>query len=136
MFASTQPLVVDELFMSLSERRFQRYHLTPGAFSRQRIRGTGLLAGIKGWKDCRVKDMSVAGALILAKQEHQLGSKIEVELETTDGTRMVFLGEVVNLGKDHNSNEHKIGMKIQAPKGGSAEAEFLDSLESRFKASA
>lgn len=136
MSASTQSLAVDELFMSLSERRFQRYNLSPGAFSRQRIRVTGLLGSIKGWKDCRVKDMSVAGALILAKQEHQLGSIIEVELETTDGSRMVFKGEVVNLGKDHQSNEHKIGMKIEAPAGGSGEAVFLDSLEGRFKASA
>jgi hypothetical protein len=100
------------------------------------MRGTGLLGSLKGWKDCRVKDMSIAGALIQAKQEHQLGAKVEVELETIDGARMVFQGEVVNLGKDHKTNENKLGVRLEPAKGGSAEAAFLESLEQRFKACA
>jgi len=121
--------------MSQSERRFQRYTLTTGAFSRQRLRGTGLLGSLKGWKDCRVKDMSTAGAQVLTKQEHYLGAQIEVELVTIEDTRMVFQGEVVNLGKEHNSNENKIGIKLDAPRAGSAEASFLESLGLKFKAS-
>lgn len=120
--------------MSQSERRFQRYTLTPGAFSRQRLRGTGLLASLKGWKDCRVKDMSTAGAQVLTKQEHYLGTQIEIELVTVEDARMVFKGEVVNLGKDHTSDESKIGIKLNAPMPGTAEASFLESLERMFRA--
>lgn len=119
--------------MSLSDRRFQRYTLTPGAFSLQRMRGTGFFASIGGWKACRVKDMSSAGALILAKQEYHLGALIDIELQTTDGVRMVFRGEVVNLGKDHKTSENKIGVRIHTPDLGSVESTFLENLGKKFR---
>ncbi len=100
------------------------------------MRGTGLLASLGGWKACRVKDMSSAGALILAKQEYHLGAQIDIELKTTEGVRMVFRGEVVNLGKDHKSNENKIGVRIQAPEQGSVESTFLETLGYKFQACA
>lgn len=122
--------------MSLSERRFQRYTLTPGAFSLQRMRGTGFFASLGGWKACRVKDMSSAGALVLAKQEYHLGAHIDIELQTTDGVRMIFKGEVVNLGKDHKTSENKIGIRIYAPSEGSIESSFLENLGKKFRETA
>ncbi|HBO2935331.1 TPA: PilZ domain-containing protein [Pseudomonas aeruginosa] len=121
--------------MSESERRFQRYVLAPDAFASQRAKGTGLAALLKGWKDCRVKDMSAAGALLLTKQEFSLGDGIEVELTEKGGKRLVFKGEVVNLGKDHHTNLSKVGVKLSEPGNGSLEAQFLGSLESRFRQS-
>lgn len=122
--------------MSESERRFQRYALTPGAFSRQRVKALGFIGSLKGWKECRVKDMSTAGALLLSKQEHYLGDKIEVELQTVEGVTMVFRGEVVNLGKDHTTSQHRVGVRLEAPEPGTSEALFLDGLQTRFKESA
>ena len=121
--------------MSESQRRFQRYTLSPGAFTSQRVRGTGLLGSIKGWKVCRVKDMSVAGALLLTKQDHYLGAGIEIELSTVEGQKLIFKGEVVNLGKDHQTNDNKLGVRIESPKAGSSEAKFVEGLEKRFKPS-
>ena len=121
--------------MSESERRFQRYVLAPDPFASQRAKGTGLTALLKGWKDCRVKDMSAAGALLLTKQEFSLGGGIEVELTEKSGNRLVFKGEVVNLGKDHHTNLNKLGVRLDVPGEGSLEARFLAGLESRFKPS-
>ncbi|MCF5371279.1 PilZ domain-containing protein [Pseudomonas syringae] len=121
--------------MSESERRFQRYTLIPGAFSRQRAKAVGFLGTLKGWKDCRVKDMSTAGALLLTKQEHFLGDKIEIELVTIDTVKLVFVGEVVNAGRDHASNDQKVGIRLETPGPGTPESIFLDGLADRFKES-
>lgn len=121
--------------MSESDRRFQRYVLAPDAFTSQRAKGAGLSWLIKGWKDCRVKDMSAAGALLLTKQDFSLGDKIEVELTAKEGQRMVFQGEVVNLGKDHNAGLNKLGIKLGHPTSGSVEERFLEGLEARFRPS-
>jgi hypothetical protein len=126
---------LSEWSMSESERRFQRYVLAPDAFASQRAKGTGLTALLKGWKDCRVKDMSAAGALLLTKQEFSLGDGIEVELTEKSGNRLVFKGEVVNLGKDHHTNLNKLGVRLDVPGEGALEARFLAGLESRFKPS-
>lgn len=122
--------------MSESERRHTRYALSPGEFTRQRLKGCGMLGSIKGWKDCRVKDISSAGALLLSKAEHYLGDNIDLELTATDGSKLVFRGEVVNLGKDHSTNENKLGIKLEQPNAGSREVRFMDSLQARFKQSA
>ncbi|MPQ69318.1 PilZ domain-containing protein [Pseudomonas sp. MWU12-2323] len=122
--------------MSESERRFQRYALTPSAFSRQRVKALGFIGSLRGWKECRVKDMSTAGALLLSKQEHYLGDKIEVELQTVEGRTMVFKGEVVNLGRDHATSQHRVGVRLETPEHGTSEAQFLDGLQTRFKESA
>jgi hypothetical protein len=121
--------------MSESERRFHRYALAPGAFSRQRVRALGFIGFFKSWKECRVKDMSIAGALLLTKQQHILGDKVEVELQTVEGVSMIFLGEVVNLGMDHSTDQHRVGVHIDPPRQGTPESLFLESLPTRFKAS-
>lgn len=122
--------------MSESERRHTRYALSSGDFAHQRLKGCGMLASLKGWKDCRVKDMSSAGALLLTKSEHNLSDLIDLELTFKDGNKLVFRGEVVNLGKDHTTNQHKLGIKIDQPKTCSREARFLDGLQVRYKQSA
>ncbi|MFL1449382.1 PilZ domain-containing protein [Pseudomonas tritici] len=122
--------------MSESQRRFQRYDLNPAAFSKQRVKAAGLIGAFKGWRDCRVKDMSAAGALVLAKVEFMMGDKLEVELTTLEGTRLVFKGEVVNLGRDHSSHETKLGITLGKTTPGSSENSFLNELERRFKQSA
>lgn len=119
--------------MSESERRHTRYALSPGEFTRQRLKGCGMLGSLKGWKECWVKDISSAGAAVLAKSDHYLGDYIDLELTATDGSRLVFKGEVVNLGKDHGTDQHKLGIKIDQPKSGSREAKFLDGLQTRYK---
>lgn len=117
--------------MSESERRHIRYVLAPGEFTRQRLRGCGILASLRGWKDCWVKDMSSAGALLLTKTEHYLGDTIDIELTPTDGKALVFRGEVVNLGKDHATSQNKMGIKLEQPAGSSPESKFLDQLQAR-----
>lgn len=119
--------------MSESERRHTRYALSTGEFSRQRVKGCGMFASLKGWRDCRVKDMSSAGALLLTKTEHYLGDFVHLELTATEGSKLLFKGEVVNLGKDHNTNEHKLGIRIDQPKVGTREAKFLDGLQDRAR---
>lgn len=121
--------------MSESERRHVRYALPSGEFTRQRLKGRGMFGSLKGWKDCRVKDMSSAGALVLTKAEHYLGDTIDIELTGTNGSKLVFSGEVVNLGKDHAANLNKMGIKIVPPQGSSAEAKFLAGLQTSYKQS-
>jgi hypothetical protein len=121
--------------MSESERRFQRYDLNPGAFSRQRVKVSGFIGSLKGWKDCRVKDMSTAGALVLTKQVFLLGDHVEVELTTVEGIRLVFSGEVVNLSKDHSTDESKLGISLGKTAPASSEGIFLSGLSSRFRQS-
>lgn len=121
--------------MSESDRRFQRYTLAPKAFSSQRVKGTSFLSLLRGWNDCRVKDMSTAGALILAKVGFDLGDEIEVELVTIEGQKMRFHGEVVNLGKDHQTDDNKLGIKIDTPRPSSTEADFLSALPEKFQPS-
>ena len=122
--------------MSESERRHIRYALPSGEFTRQRLKVRGMLGSLKGWKDCRVKDMSSAGVLVLAKTEHYLGDTIDIELTGMDGRTLTFTGEVVNLGKDHAANLNKVGVKIVQPGATSAEAKFLAGLQARYKQSA
>ena len=121
--------------MSESERRFQRYDLNPSAFSRQRVKVMGFFGALKGWKDCRVKDMSTAGALVLTKQELLLGDSIEVELTTVEGSKLVFKGEIVNLGRDHMTSESKLGVRLDQTTAASSEHIFLNELNSRFRQS-
>ncbi len=118
--------------MSESLRRFQRYSLPPGALKSQRIKVPGVVGTIKGWSDCMVKDVSVAGALILSKTLQKLGDKIVLELTPHQGEPMLFQGEVVNLGKDHNSGMHKLGIKLFEPKAGSEQSSFLETLSERY----
>lgn len=122
--------------MSESQRRFQRYNLNPNAFTRQRVKSAGLIGSLKGWRECRVKDMSAAGALILTKVDFMMGDKLDIELMTTEGARLVFKGEVVNLGRDHLNNDTKLGISISKAEAGSPEAGFLNDLERKFKQSA
>ncbi len=126
---------LSEWDMSESDRRFQRYVLTPDAFASQRVKGSGFSWLLRGWKDCRVKDMSAAGVLLLSKQDFSLGEGVEVELTAKDGQRMVFQGEVVNLGKEHNAGQNKIGIKLGATSSGSAEERFLERLAKNFRPS-
>ncbi|NVL48649.1 PilZ domain-containing protein [Pseudomonas syringae pv. actinidiae] len=118
--------------MSESERRHTRFVLPMGEFSRQRVKGRGMFASLRGWKDCRVKDMSSAGALLLTTAEHNLGDFVDLELTATAGSKLVFRGEVVNLGKDHATAQNKVGIKLDHLKTGSNEANFLASLQARY----
>lgn len=122
--------------MSESERRYTRYALPAGEFTRQRLKCCGIFGSLKGWKECRVKDISSAGALLLTRTEHYLGDFIDLELVSSDGTKLLFRGEVVNLGSDHSTNQHKVGVKIATPSPGSGEAIFLNGIQNRYKQSA
>lgn len=122
--------------MSESERRHTRYALSSGEFTRQRLKRCGMLGFLKGWKECRVKDISSAGALLLTKTEHYLGDLIDLELLTSGGIKLLFRGEVVNLGKDHSTNQHKVGVKITTPTPGSGEAIFVNGIQTRYKQNA
>jgi hypothetical protein len=98
------------------------------------IKGYGRIT-IIGWKECRVKDMSEAGALILTKHRLDLGDEVQLELSPKQGAKMVFEGDVVNLGIDHATKVNKIGIRLTSPRGGTTEATFLIKLEACFKPS-
>jgi len=121
--------------MPESLRRFQRYTLAPDEFTQQRLKNRSFFASLMGWKECRVKDMSEAGALILTKHQLGLGDEVQLELSPRQGAKMVFEGEVVNLGIDHATKVNKIGIRLTGPRGGTTEANFLSNLEACFKPS-
>lgn len=119
--------------MSEAQRRFQRFIVSAGAFKGQRVKAAGMFGLVKRWGECKVHDISQAGALVLSKTTFDMGDAVVIELEPIDGTVMRFDGEVVNLGREHSSGLYKLGVRLLAPKPGTTEMEFLDTLEQRFK---
>lgn len=122
--------------MSESDRRFQRYNVSAGSFSNQRVKVEGFLGSLKGWGGCKVKDMSEAGALVLTKRLLSMGDTVIIEMTPRGGVPMNFRGEVVNIGTEHVSGWAKLGVRLITPGQGSREMTFLETLSDHYKISA
>tara|TARA_R110002124_G_scaffold128157_19_gene288715 strand:+ start:12076 stop:12444 length:369 start_codon:yes stop_codon:yes gene_type:complete len=121
--------------MSESDRRYQRYFISEGAFKSQRIKGSSFIGTLKGWMDCQIRDLSYAGAQVYSNAKLGLGAKIEIKLTSDQGKEMNFKGEVVNIGRDLATSQQKLGVRIEEPAVGSKEANFLGDLSENFEKS-
>lgn len=118
--------------MNASDRRHTRYVIREEALLSQKISGKGLLAAIRGQVDCRVRDMSVAGALVLTSRKYGIGDVIDLELTERSGRELRLGGKVVNCGIDALTGLNKLGISLSAPRSGTPEHAFLEQLASSF----
>lgn len=118
--------------MNASSRRYTRYVIPEGALASQKIRSKGLVAGLLGWADCRVRDLSVAGALILTEKKKGIGDPIAMRLTERNGTELHFEGKVVNCGTDHRSGKYQLGISLFVQSPESKEYAFLHGLALTF----
>lgn len=118
--------------MNASNRRHTRYTVPEGALASQKLRGKSLVARMLGWGDCRLRDISIAGALILTERKFGIGDKLNIKLTPRKGAELVFDGEVVNCTKDSKSGHLQLGVAIQAPAPMSAEEAFFKEIGSVF----
>ncbi|MDF9779229.1 PilZ domain-containing protein [Pseudomonas baetica] len=118
--------------MNASNRRHTRYTVPEGALVSQKIRSNGVLARMLGWADCRLRDISIAGALILTEKKFGIGDKISIKLSPRKDAELVFEGEVVNCSKDPRTGHFQLGIAIQSPAARSPEESFINKLESVF----
>ena len=121
--------------MSESDRRYDRYSLDEAAFKTVKLKRHGVMGLLSGYVDCKVKDMSKAGALVLCSSSVSLGSRISLKLELQNDSELVFLAEVVNLGRDVTKGLVKLGLRLEPSPEGSAEYRFLDSLAENYQKS-
>ncbi|MBM5458999.1 PilZ domain-containing protein [Pseudomonas sp. P66] len=118
--------------MTASSRRHTRYVIPEGALLSQKIKGKGLLAGILGWAECRVRDLSIAGALILTDKKMGIGDSICMRLTRARGEELEFEGKVVNCGTDHRSGKYTLGISLSEQLPNSQEHVFLHKLAEVF----
>lgn len=119
--------------MTHADRRHTRYALPDGVFAVQQIKLKGMFGSLAGWGDCRLKDISCAGFLLMTSKRLTIGDKISVKLSEADGNSLTFQGNVVNASTDHSTGLLKIGVSISSPDQGDVEQGFLTSLSDRFK---
>lgn len=118
--------------MNASNRRHTRYTVAESSLADQKIRSQGLFKGLLGWSDCRIRDLSIAGALILTSKSHGAGDKIYMKLTLRTGEELVFLGKVVNIGTEPRQGGYRLGVALDDVKPDTAEYEFLHDLASVF----
>ncbi|EKT4529643.1 MULTISPECIES: PilZ domain-containing protein [Pseudomonas] len=118
--------------MTASSRRHTRYVITEGALLSQKIKGKGLFAGLLGWDECRVRDLSIAGALILTDKKKGIGDSICMKLTQNNGKELEFEGKVVNCGTDHRSGKYTLGISLSDQDPSSHEHIFLHKLAENF----
>lgn len=118
--------------MNASSRRHTRYVIPEGALASQKIKSRGLVAGLLGWADCRVRDLSIAGALILTDKKKGIGDPIAMRLTEKNGTELNFEGKVVNCGTDHRSGKFQLGISLLEQAPDSKEHAFLHGLATSF----
>nr|CAM96091.1 hypothetical protein pQBR0059 [Pseudomonas fluorescens SBW25] len=106
--------------------------ISEGALLSQKIKGKGLVAGLLGWADCRVRDLSVAGAMILTEKKKGIGDAISMKLTQRNGDELQFEGRVVNCGTDHRSGNFQLGIALSDQAPDSREHIFLHSLGESF----
>ncbi len=114
--------------MDASNRRHTRYKVTEGSLAAQRMRKGGLVGMLQGWSECRISDLSIAGALVLTQKRLGPEDKIILELTTRDGNSLLLLGKVVNISSEHRLGGYRLGVALGEVISGSAEHEFLHGL--------
>ena len=117
--------------MNASNRRHTRYTVPEGALADQRIRPHGMLSGFRAWSDCRVRDMSIAGALVLARKSIGSGSAVSIRLTLRTGEQLIYDGTVVNVSGGDNG-EYRLGVSLSEAQPGTPEHTFLHDLASVF----
>ncbi|MBA1306714.1 PilZ domain-containing protein [Stutzerimonas xanthomarina] len=117
--------------MNASNRRHTRYTVPEGALADQKLRPQGMLSGLRGWTDCRVRDMSIAGALVLAKKSLGSGSAVSIKLILRTGEELIYHGTVVNVS-DGGRGEYRLGVSLGDVQPGTHEHTFLHDLASVF----
>lgn len=118
--------------MDASGRRHTRYTVPEGAMRSQKIKEKGLLGGLLGWADCRVRDLSIAGALILTNKKLGIGDQILMKLTPKLGNDLEFAGSVVNCTTDQSSGKYQLGIALAAPSTNTGEHHFLHNLSVAF----
>lgn len=118
--------------MTVTDRRYTRYLVNDGALKSQLIKQLGIFGLLGGWGECKVRDLSLAGALVLTKRKLGIGDRIELKLVGRDGVEMRFQCAVANASSDHKFGGFKLGVSISEPAHGSPEHQFLTSLSSIF----
>ncbi|QHF00570.1 PilZ domain-containing protein (plasmid) [Pseudomonas cannabina pv. alisalensis] len=118
--------------MNASSRRHTRYVISEGALLSQQIKGKGLVAALLGWADCRVRDLSIAGAMILTEKKKGIGDPISMKLTQRNGDELQFEGKVVNCGTDHRSGHFQLGIALNEQAPETREHIFLHSLGDSF----
>lgn len=118
--------------MNASNRRHTRYSVPEGALASQKIRSKSLIARVFGWGDCRLRDISIAGALIMTEKKFGIGDTISIKLTPRKDGDLVFDGKVVNCTKDPRTGFFQLGIAIHPPLSQSAEEGFINRLESVF----
>lgn len=98
----------------------------------QQIKTKGLFGGLKGWSDCRVRDLSFAGALVLSEKKLDIGDHVLMRLSLRTGWNLEFDGKVVNCGTDLMSGKFKLGVSIDEPGQETTEHSFLRDLNQTF----
>lgn len=111
------------------ERRYVRYIVPSRALhSSMKTRG---LAGLLGrWRDCSIRDISLAGVRIETKERFSMSDAIQIKIEER-GQDLLFNGVVVNasMGRD---GLYEMGVSLELPESGSSEEQFMQGLSERF----
>lgn len=122
--------------MSESQRRFQRYAVQAGSLSSQRYKEAGVLGFLRGWTDCKVTDLSHAGALVVSSKMLDMGSVLAIEITPkSSGDKLTFHGEVMNIGREPKQGTYRFGVKLFTPERGTKELLYLEQLPTIFKES-
>lgn len=120
--------------MTVTDRRYTRYLVNEGTLKTQHIKQLGIFGLLGGWGECKVRDLSLAGALVLTKRKLGVGDRVELKLVGRDGVEMRFQCAVANASTDHKFGGFKLGVCITEPAHGSLEHQFLTALPNLFPA--
>lgn len=119
--------------MTAANRRYTRYAIPEQSLQKQMIKTKGVLGLLAGWADCRVRDISYAGALVLTDKKIGIGDQVLLRLVEKSGDEMIFEGVVANCSKDPISHQYRVGMALSEPEAGKREMGFLIGLQDRYR---
>ncbi|HBO6302943.1 TPA: PilZ domain-containing protein [Pseudomonas aeruginosa] len=119
--------------MTAANRRYTRYAIPEHAMRKQEIKIKGVLGLLAGWGDCRVRDISYAGALVLTDKKIGIGDRVVLRLVEKDGAEMTFDGSVANCSKDPITKQFRLGIALVEPDSGRKEMGFLQELQDRYR---
>ncbi|MGK8984438.1 PilZ domain-containing protein, partial [Pseudomonas aeruginosa] len=92
-----------------------------------------VLGFLAGWGDCRVRDISYAGALVLTDKKIGIGDQVLLRLTEKDGGVMDFEGTVANCSKDPITHQFRVGVALSEPEADRREKGFLLQLQDRYR---
>ncbi|AGL46042.1 MULTISPECIES: PilZ domain-containing protein [Pseudomonas] len=119
--------------MTAANRRYTRYAIPENSLQKQQIKTRGVLGFLAGWGDCRVRDISYAGALVLTDKKIGIGDQVLLRLTEKDGGVMDFEGTVANCSKDPITHQFRVGVALSEPEADRREKGFLLQLQDRYR---